>query len=49
MEQTLFVANPTRLLIAAVVGIIILLLLIRPLKKFIVGEPINEATNLLLG
>lgn len=32
MEQTLFVANPTRLLIAAVVGIIILLLLIIKFK-----------------
>ena len=28
MEQTVFVANPTRLLIAAAVGIIVLLLLI---------------------
>ena len=32
MEQTVFVANPTRLLIAAAVGIIVLLLLIIKFK-----------------
>ena len=32
MEQTVFVAEPTRLLIAAAVGIIVLLLLIIKLK-----------------
>ncbi len=32
MEQTVFVANPTRLLIAAAVGIVVLLLLIIKFK-----------------
>ena len=32
MEQTVFVANPTRLLIAAAVGIIVLLILIIKFK-----------------
>ena len=45
MEQTVFVANPTRLLIAAAVGIIVLLVLISTVSKYM---PIPERVQNVL-